>query len=120
MEPWFRWAKERARRGEMWKRLAELVLQEPGYLDALHAEVRERGPLSAGELRDPRPQAGDWWGSRSLGTWGLDALWRLGRLGVRRVGNFEKQFDLFENVVPAEVRARPTPSAKFNGCRCAA
>ena len=75
------------------------------------AQVSER-PLTAGELEDPRRRDGEWWGSRSLGSIALDWLFRIGAVGIRRRGNFVKEFDLLERIVPAEVLARPTPTAE--------
>lgn len=110
MEPLLRWHKARCAEGETWGHLRKLAESEPDYIDEVYNEVVERGPLFARDLSDPRPQDGDWWGSRSLGTWALDWLFRVGKVGIRRVGNFEKEFDLLENIIPAEIRELPTPS----------
>ena len=110
-EPLLRWQKQRAEQGETWKNLVELANREPGYVAEVLAQVAER-PLAAGELEDPRRREGEWWGSRSLGSIALDWLFRIGAVGIRRRGNFVKEFDLLERIVPAEVLARPTPTAE--------
>ena len=110
MEPWLRWAKRRAREGETWGRLYRSALADPGYVERVLDEVKSRGPLAAGELSDPRPNHGDWWGSRSAGALALDWLFRIGEVGVRRRPGFVKEFDLLERIVPREIRRRPTPS----------
>lgn len=110
MEPWLRWAKQRAREGATWGWLHRLATEEPGYVEAVRQEVAERGPLAAGELSDPRPRRGAWWGSRSVGAMALDWLFRVGELGVRRRPGFVKEFDLLERVVPEAVLAEPTPT----------
>ena len=110
-EPLFRWQKRRAEQGDTWKGLVELARREPGYVADVLAQVAER-PLSAGELADPRRRDGEWWGGRSLGSMALDWFFRIGVVGIRRRGNFVKEFDLLERIVPAEVLARPTPSAE--------
>ena len=110
-EPLLRWQKRRAEQGDTWRNLAELARSEPGYVDEVLAQVAER-PLTAGELADPRRRDGEWWGSRSLGSIALDWLFRIGVVGIRRRGNFVKEFDLLERIVPSEVLARPTPSAE--------
>jgi hypothetical protein len=110
MEPWLRWSKQRAREGETWRHLYQLALRERGYIDEVLDEVRSRGPLAAGELSDPRPRSGQWWGSRSTGAVALDWLYRIGEVGVRRRNGFIKEFDLLERILPHEIRARPTPS----------
>jgi len=110
-EPLLRWNKARARNGQgTWKGLVALARREPKYVQAVRDEVADRGPLLASELSDPRPRKGEWWGSRSLGQQALDWLFRIGEVGIRRVGNFEKRFDLLERIVPAEIRNKPTPT----------
>lgn len=108
-EPLFRFAQQRARQGEMWKGLYRFAQAEPEYVDQVLQDVTDRGPLKASELTSPRPRDGDWWGSRSLGSVALDYLFRIGAVGIRRVGNFEKEWDLTDRIVPPEIRARPTP-----------
>ena len=110
-EPLLRWQKQRAEQGETWRNLVELAKRESDYVAEVLAQVKER-PLTAGELADPRRRQGEWWGSRSLGSIALDWLFRIGAVGIRRRGNFTKEFDLLERIVPAEVLARPTPTAE--------
>lgn len=109
-EPLLRWKKARSEAGGTWKGLVELNRKEGDYVEQCYREVLERGPLSASELSSPRPRSGEWWGSRSVGSLALDWLFRIGRLGIRRFGNFEKAFDVIENIVPADILALPTPS----------
>ena len=109
MEPWLRWSKARAREGETWGRLHRFALEDPGYVASVLEQVRTRGPLAAGELDDPRPRKGEWWGSRSAGALALDWLFRIGELGVRRRPGFVKEFDTLDRVVPPEIRAQPSP-----------
>ena len=109
-EPLFRFMKERASNGETWGGLVKLAKQESAYIADVLQEVADRGPIKANELTDPRPREGEWWGSRSIGTLALDYLFRIGAVGIRRVGNFEKEFDLLERIVPTDVVNQPTPS----------
>jgi len=109
-EPLFRFMKERARNGDTWGGLVKLASQEGDYIADVLQEVSDRGPIKANQLSNPRPRKGEWWGSRSIGTLALDYLFRVGAVGVRRVGNFEKEFDLLERIVPPAVIAQPTPA----------
>jgi len=109
-EPLLRWQKARSEAGQTWKGLAELARNEAAYIERCYREVAERGPLAPSELSNPRPRSGEWWGSRSIGSVALDWLFRIGRVGIRRHGNFEKSFDLIENIVPGDILALPTPS----------
>ena len=109
-EPWLRWSKARARQGETWGHLRKFARSEEAYVDAVLAEVRER-PLAPGDLSEPRRvKGGEWWGERSHGAIALDWLFRIGEVGVRRRPGFVKEFDLLERIVPAAIRARPTPT----------
>jgi uncharacterized protein len=110
MEPWLRWSKERAQGGGDLRGLHEFAKNERGYVDEVLGEVKARGPLAARELSNPGPRSGQWWGSRSTGALALDWLFRIGELGVRRRKGFVKEFDLLDRIIPAEIRARPTPS----------
>jgi uncharacterized protein YcaQ len=108
-EPLMRWAKQAAADGDTWTGLARLAHREPAYVQSVLDEVTERGPMLASELSDPRPRQGEWWDGRSVGRLALDWLFRIGEVGIRRVGNFEKEWDRLDRIVPAEVQARPTP-----------
>ncbi len=108
-EPLLRFMKDRARNGDAWKGFVTFAAQEAAYIDEVRAQIQER-PLAPGDLEDPRPREGEWWGSRSLGSVALDWLFRIGEVGIRRDPGFIKEFDLLERIVPAEIRALPTPS----------
>jgi len=109
LEPWLRWSKQRAKEGETWGRLYSVALKESAYVDEVLGEVKARGPLTAGELTNPRRRSGEWWGSRSIGAVVLDWLFRIGVVGVRRRKGFIKEYDLLERIVPAAILAQPTP-----------
>jgi uncharacterized protein YcaQ len=80
------------------------------YLQAVLAEIAERGPLAASQLADPRRRAGEWWERRSEGRRALETLFTDGVLAAWRSDSFERVYDLTERVIPAEVVARPVPS----------
>ena len=110
-EPLFRWMKDLARDGRVWKGIYEFAQAEPNYVAEVLAEVRERGAVTGGELSNPRPVAADssGWGSRSLGVTALDWLFRIGEVGIRRRGNFEKVFSPLDDIVPKNILSSPTP-----------
>lgn len=111
-EPYLRWHKQRSAAGETYAHLVRLAKEERKYVQSVLDEVTERGPLTASQLNNPRPRSGTWWGSRSIGQLALTWLWRIGAVGIRRTRNFEKEFDLLERIVPAEIRAVPTPTER--------
>jgi hypothetical protein len=81
------------------------------YIDAVFAEVRERGPLTAAQLTDPRRRNGEWWDRRSLGRVVLEYLFAKGELAGWRGASFERVYDVPERVIPGAVLAHPTPPA---------
>jgi uncharacterized protein YcaQ len=80
------------------------------YLDEIMEEITERGALPASRLSDPRRQAGEWWDRRSMGRRALEFLFQRGELAAWRTPAFERVYDLPERVIPAVVRAEPTPA----------
>ena len=71
--------------------------------------MRDRGPLAAAQLTDPRRRDGEWWDRRSFGRQALEYLFTQGELaGVAHPG-FERVYDLPERVIPDAVLAQPTP-----------
>jgi uncharacterized protein YcaQ len=109
MQPLLRWRMARASR-EAWGVIMRIAQERPGFVDAVLAEVRERGPLAASELSDSgsRPKAGMWIGSE--GKRALEWLFWSGRVtSAGRRPSFERMYDLPERVLPAGVLAAPTP-----------
>ncbi len=89
------------------------VDSDPELEDSLIAEVRDRGASTARDLDDGLPRTKEHWGwnwseTRKV----LDYLYLVGDLAISgRNSQFEVMYDLPERVVPAEVLARPTPTA---------
>jgi uncharacterized protein YcaQ len=81
------------------------------YIDTVFREVRDRGPLTAGQLADPRRRDGEWWDRRSFGRVTLEYLFMRGELAGWRTASFERVYDLPERVIPDAVLALPTPPA---------
>lgn len=95
----------------MWASTRAIATERPGYLDDVEAQVRDRGPLRAGELDDPGTRRVGMW-ERSDGKRALEYLFSTGRLvATRHPSTFTRLYDLPERLLPAEVLARPAPSA---------
>jgi hypothetical protein len=115
-QPLFRWRMEQfgtaaaggSKYEAAWRAWRE---SEASYIAAVLDEVRERGPLAASALADPRRRDGEWWGRRSLGRVALEWLFAKGELSAWRRPTFERVYDLPERVIPATVLAQPTPDA---------
>jgi uncharacterized protein len=91
-------------------RLEAWEAETSSYLASVMEEVRDRGPLAAGALADPRRRAGEWWNRRSEGRQALVWLHGTGKLSTWRTPSFESVYDLPERVLPAEVLASPAPT----------
>lgn len=111
LEPRLRWLKERARAGGTWPGLAAIAENGADYVAAVLSEVEQRGPVTAADLSDPRPRTGTWWDGRSDAKRAVDWLFRVGDVGSRRVGNFQRTYEAFTGVVPSGIRDLPTPGA---------
>jgi uncharacterized protein YcaQ len=72
-------------------------------LDAVLAEVRERGPLASRDFEDPRQERGTWWDWKPAKT-ALEVLFERGYLMVDRRVNFQRYSDLAERVLPASTQ----------------
>lgn len=105
--PLFRW---KMARDHQWRAITELNRRQPGYVDDVLAQVRERGPLRVSELQAPGTKSGPWWGWSS-GKIALEHLFWTGQVSARRLPTFERVYDLTERVVPARVLAQPAPEA---------
>lgn len=108
LHPLLRWRMHRVSAGEWWKTMAYFSKERAGYVDAVLAEVAERGPLTAGELDDPGASRGAWWGWAD-GKRALEFLFAMGHLAVADRRNFERVYDLTERVLPRAVLDEPTP-----------
>ena len=105
--PLFRWRMERAAQGlGIYRSLARLHREKPGLIDRIEREVRERGPLTAGELGDKPRSSGGWWGW-SEHKQALEYLFWSGRLATASRRNFERVYDVADRVIPDRFRALP-------------
>ncbi|MCU1345513.1 MAG: hypothetical protein JWL70_1779 [Acidimicrobiia bacterium] len=109
LEPLLRWKMARAA-SDAWRHYREVGADAP-FLEAVMAEVAERGPLRAGELsgKQPKKKGSSWWGwDRHKAA--LEYLFWCGLISARRQANFERVYDLTERIIPPSIRALPTPS----------
>lgn len=110
LHPLFRWRMERAAKLEgIYGGLAKFVRARRAYVDGVLAEVKERGPVRAGDLTQSRPRKGGWWGWSDAKR-ALEWLFWAGYVTTAQRKNFERSYDLVERVLPPEVLAAPTPS----------
>jgi uncharacterized protein YcaQ len=80
------------------------------YIESVYDEVRDRGPLTAGDLSDPGPKGEGMW-NWNRGKRALEYLFWSGRISARRrTRDFARLYDLTERLIPAEVLAAPAVS----------
>jgi len=93
--------------GRMWDGTRRVHQDRPDYVEAVYAEVAERGPLAAGQLSEPGTREVGMW-ERTDGKKALEYLFGVGRLTARRhPTTFTRLYDTVERAIPAEARARP-------------
>ena len=110
--PLMRWRMARAeQKFETWGRLARLAQERPDYIEHVYETVRERGPVTAGELAEEERRGTEHWGwNWTDSKVAIEFLFWAGRVAVLERRNFERRYDVPERVIPAEVLALPTPS----------
>jgi uncharacterized protein len=111
LHPMLRWRMARAvETFETWGRMARLAKERPGYVEEVYAEVRDRGPISAGELAQDEVRSKEEWGwNWTDSKTALEYLFWTGRIAAANRRNFERHYDVAERVIPRAVLERPTP-----------
>ncbi|SEQ71378.1 hypothetical protein SAMN05421756_105150 [Microlunatus flavus] len=96
-----------------WGGVDRVARANPALVEHVRREVADRGPVSARQLeveeagRDRSRWGWNWSAVKTVLEW----LFYLGEVSsAYRNSQFERVYDLPDRVLPAEVRARPTPS----------
>jgi len=108
--PLLRWRMEEADRGlRGWTRLKEFAHARRPEAETILARIRADGPLAASDFEHGKSRSGWWeWGETKQA---LEFLFWAGHIATAtRRGSFERVYDLTERVIPAPIRALPTPS----------
>ena len=109
-QPLFRWRMEEARAGRgVWGGPARIARDKPDFVRGILDEIRDRGPLGAGELSSGGKSSGAWWGW-SEGKRAVEFLFWTGQLTSAGRRGFERLYDLPERVIPESILATPDPS----------
>jgi uncharacterized protein YcaQ len=112
LHPLMRWRMHRAEhKFETWGRLARLAQERPDYVEHVYDTVRERGPITAGDLAaEERRDTENWGWNWTDAKVAIEFLFWAGRVAARERRNFERLYDITERVIPADVLALPTPT----------
>ena len=95
----FRWQMER---GANWKAMTRLQEKEPGYIEDVLDQVRERGPIQTKELDDPGKRIGRTMWNWNTGKLALEILFIEGRITCADRPNFTRMYDVPDRVIPRE------------------
>ncbi len=97
-----------------WGGVDRVARDNPALVDRVRAEVAERGPVSARQLEVEEVRSRDQWGwNWSAVKTVLEWLFYVGEVSsAYRNSQFERVYDLPDRVLPAAVRAEPTPSVE--------
>ena len=111
LQPLLRWRMAEART-QAWRSVRMIAQRDPGYVEAVRAEVHARGQLTARELEQPtvpRARKASWWGwddrKRALAY----LFWAGEITAIRSATTFERVYAPLDRVLPARVLATPTP-----------
>ena len=105
-QPLLRWRMARAK-DDAWRRIREIRTRR-SFVARVLGEVRDRGPLRAGEIESSRPRKSGWWEWSDVKV-AIEWLFWSGQVTAGGRRGFERLYDLPERVLAAEVIAAPTP-----------
>ncbi|MEW5916507.1 MAG: crosslink repair DNA glycosylase YcaQ family protein [Gemmatimonadota bacterium] len=79
------------------------------YMARVYEEVAERGPIAAGELRDPGQRQKGWWSwwASGNGKATLEHLYDAGLVAIAGRRGFERLYDVAERVIPRSALDAP-------------
>jgi uncharacterized protein YcaQ len=101
--PYFGWRMQRSSRGEgVWRSVRNAANEAPELLRRIEAEIREHGPMSAGQLEkalSTERRTSGWWGWSECKR-AVEWLFWIGRLTTASRRNFERIYGLTEQIFP--------------------
>ena len=110
LHPLLRWRMERAAAlQEGWDGPLRVMREQPDFVAEVRRQVRDRGPVGAGELHEGKRTAGPWWDWNATKL-ALEYLFWSGQVTTAGRRSFTRLYDLTERVLPPAVLAMPTPS----------
>jgi len=95
------------RKGNMEERFARRSKASPEILAEVLDRVRREGPLAAKDFEHKRERKSKGWWDWKPAKVALEALFGAGILMVSHRENFQRHYDITENVLPARVDATP-------------
>lgn len=99
---------------DAWGGMRRVAVERPDLVATVLADIADRGPLRVSELAhhdDPHGPKGPWWDWSDVKRAVEYLFWSGAITSARRV-RFERSYDLPDRVIPAAIRALPTPTAE--------
>lgn len=111
-QPLLRWRMRRAARGEgVWGGVSRFAKEQREFIEAVYAEVAEKGPITTAELSiKGERRGGDWGWNWHDGKTALEYLFWAGRISTAGRQAFNRRYALPERVLPKAVLDAPTPT----------
>ncbi len=110
LHPFMRWRMDRAKNSDgKYGSMSRFARDEQDYLKTVLDFVKRNGPTAVSDFPDSGKGAGGWWGW-SKGKMAFETLFDQGLITAAARPSFERIYDVPENVIPADVLNRPTPS----------
>lgn len=108
IEPALRW-RMRAAAEHAWANVRRIRQENPALVDRVHAEVADRGPISARQIEwDPQRRRDHWGWNWSDSKTALEWLFHSGEVtSATRNAQFERLYDLPARVLPRAVHECP-------------
>ncbi len=110
LHPYLRWRMAEVEK-HAWGGMRRLAQEKPEFVEWVLQQVRDRGPVTAGEIEHDAPRRMDNWGwNWSDVKTALEWLFWSGQVtAAARRNGFTRVYDLPERVLPREVLDIPTP-----------
>ena len=109
LQPLFRWRMARAKH-HAWGHIKRMITDKPEVVAQVFAAVRDKAPISAGEVEVGAPKAKKGWWEWSDAKSAIEWLFWSGEVTSAYRRGFERLYDLPERVLPKRVIETPTPS----------
>jgi uncharacterized protein YcaQ len=88
------------RKKELLQRLKKRTGKGKELLDHVTKRIMEEGPLASKDFKSEKKKKGGWW-NRKEEKIAMDYLYGAGILAIDRRENFQRYYDLSENVIPS-------------------
>ncbi|MEZ5281075.1 MAG: crosslink repair DNA glycosylase YcaQ family protein [Acidimicrobiales bacterium] len=104
----FHWRRDEARRFVGVRPSTRAWVEEhQALIDDVLEQVRDNGPIGAGDLDQRSGRRGPWWGWDEAKI-AIEWLFRIGDVGATRGAQFERRYDLMDRVLPEWASREPT------------